>query len=78
MKTIPLKAYGSVIEAEIDKGLLRSHGVDSFVSADDCGGMRPDLAFIGKVRLMVAESDLGKAENILKRVGDLSNRQEAG
>ncbi len=76
METVAVKAYGSVIEAEIDRGLLGTHGIRSFVSADDCGGMRPDLAFIGKVRLLVDRSDVDRAERILKKVQELSDIKE--
>ncbi len=60
-----VKTYGSRMAAEIDKGLLESYKVASIVSTDDCGGMRPDLAFIGKVRLMVRDRDAEKARKIL-------------
>jgi hypothetical protein len=63
---ITIKTYGSRIEAEIDKGLLQSNSIKSLISADDCGGMRPHMAFTGGVSLMINEKDMDRAKDILK------------
>ena len=55
---------GSRIEAEIVVGLLQEHGISARVSADDAGGMRPDLAAQG-VRVLVEAEDALDARQIL-------------
>ena len=55
---------GSRIEAEIVVGLLEEHGIRARVSADDAGGMRPDLAVQG-VRVLVDAEDAADAQDII-------------
>lgn len=66
-KTNPviLRMCGSEYEAEADKSLLESYGIKSFISKDDCGGMRPYLQMTTGVKLIVREEDVGKANRIL-------------
>ncbi len=56
---------GSRIEAEIIVGLLEEHGIKARLSADDAGGMRPDLAVQG-VRVLVDAADAAEAQDILR------------
>ena len=56
-------------EAEIAKGLLTSSGIDCILSADDAGGLRPEIAFgRGGVHLLVKRKDLQEAKEMLKEV----------
>ena len=55
---------GSRIEAEMVVCLLEEHGIRAAVSADDAGGMRPDLAVQG-VRVLVAAEDAADARDVL-------------
>ncbi len=55
---------GSRIEAEVIAGLLHEHGIRATVSADDLGGLRPDLAGQG-VRVLVDHADLAEAQAII-------------
>jgi antitoxin component YwqK of YwqJK toxin-antitoxin module len=58
--------YFNRYEAEMAKGLLDEAGITSFISADDCGGMRPDIALgMGNFRVMVHRQDLSRAMDIL-------------
>jgi hypothetical protein len=51
-------------EAEVAQGLLASAGIDAWIAADDAGGAFP-FALSGGARVLVEESDLGAAVNIL-------------
>ena len=52
------------IDAEIAQGALEAAGIESMVSADDAGGMRPNLWLSG-VRLMVRDEDAKRAFEVL-------------
>ena len=61
-----VKNFADRLEAESAQSLLESNGITSFVDGDDCGGMVPNIAFVtGGFDLIVAESDLQKAEELL-------------
>jgi hypothetical protein len=50
----------------MEKNFLESEGIDAILSADDAGGMRPDLLWgTGGVRLLVRKEDTVKALQIL-------------
>ena len=65
-KIITLKIYSSVEKAEQARAKLDFGGIKSFVSTDDCGGMRPFLQLTNGVRLMVLEKDADSALKILE------------
>jgi hypothetical protein len=52
------------VEAEIAQGALEAAEIESIVSADDAGGMRPSL-WMGGVRLLVRAEDAERAGRIL-------------
>jgi hypothetical protein len=54
------------IEAEMARGALEAAEIESMVSADDAGGLRPHL-WMGGVRLLVRAEDVEQAEKILAR-----------
>jgi hypothetical protein len=61
-----VKTYNSRLEAELDKGLLDSQGIQAMISADDAGGMRPDLLWsTGGVRLLAKDEDADNARELL-------------
>ena len=65
------RVFTDKIEAELAKGMLESEGIESFISGDDAGGMRPDLlAGLGGAKLLVKEADLHKALEILSAYFD--------
>lgn len=74
--TICLKTYASRDEAEFDRAILEGAGIRAMVSADDCGGMRPHLAFTsGGVKLLVLSENLERAAELLKQSeGDKDSR----
>jgi hypothetical protein len=59
----------SRVEAELIVGMLRSNGLRAVVSADDVGGLEPQLQLQG-VRVLVAPSDEGLARQLLAASGD--------
>ena len=57
--------YTSTTEAEMAKGVLESCGIGALISADDCGGMEPQLQLIRGVRLMVLRENHERAKTAL-------------
>ena len=61
-----IKTCNNRIEAELDKSFLDSQGIQSMISADDAGGLRPDLLWAtGGVRLLVKQEDAERALEML-------------
>ncbi len=54
------------IAAELAQGALKAQGIDSMVSADDAGGVRPSL-WMGGVRLLVRAEDARRAKIIIAK-----------
>ncbi len=52
------------IEADMAKGILEGADIESMISADDAGGLRPHL-WMGGVRLLVRAEDAEQAIKIL-------------
>ena len=61
----------SRIEAELIVGLLRSHGLRARLSADDVGGLEPQLQMRG-VRVLVDRSDEAVARQLLAAADDIA------
>jgi Putative prokaryotic signal transducing protein len=59
----------SRIEAELIVGLLRSHGLRARLSADDVGGLEPQLQMRG-VRVLVDRSDEAVARQLIAAADD--------
>ncbi len=59
----------SRIEAELIVGMLRSNGLRAVLSADDVGGLEPQLQLQG-VRVLVPPSEEGLARELLAATGD--------
>ena len=62
--TVSVAVVGSRTEAELIAGVLRSHGVEATVSADDAGGQYPQMQSDG-VLVLVAPSDEALARQLL-------------
>ena len=67
--TVPVAVAGSRIEAELIAGMLRSNGLRAVVSADDAGGLEPQLQIEG-VRVLVPPSEEDSARQLLAAVPD--------
>jgi len=63
-----LGIYGSLTEAELVKSRLAAAGVESMVSADTGSSTIPTLAASEGVKVLVRESDLAEAYEILERM----------
>jgi hypothetical protein len=66
---VPVALAGSRVEAELIVGMLRSHGVRAVVSADDVGGLEPQLQLQG-VRVLVTPSDEAAARELIASGAD--------
>jgi hypothetical protein len=62
---VVLREFSSRGEAEIVRELLLTEGIQAFVISDDCGSVDPGLAFGRGVQLLVAESDLADAIQVI-------------
>jgi hypothetical protein len=64
-------------DAGLAQGLLTDRGIESIVSADDVGGLRPEIAFgRGAVHLLVKKSDLERAKEALRVLEEPINEKE--
>jgi len=61
---VPVAVVASRTEAELIVGMLRSNGLRAAVSADDAGGVEPQLQLQG-VRVLVAASDEAAARQLI-------------
>lgn len=66
MKTV--RIFEMRYEAEMARGLLLEQGIESMISADDCGGQLMGLSSLRKsgVKLLIREEDEEKAAEALK------------
>jgi hypothetical protein len=65
---IILKTYNTRMEAELVKGKLNLEGVDSFIEADDGGGIIPHLLNgTGFVKLKINKKYFKRATELLKK-----------
>ncbi len=66
VKLVPIGDFPNRIDAEVAQSALEAAEIDSFVSADDAGGVQPGLWMQG-VRLFVREQDMARAREVLSR-----------
>jgi hypothetical protein len=71
--TVPVAVVTSRTEAELIVGMLRNNNLKAAVSADDAGGLEPELQMQG-VRVLVAPSDEASARRLLAGAADTSRR----
>jgi len=66
LKTV--RVFEMRYEAEMAGGLLLEQGIESMISADDCGGQLMGLSSLRKsgVKLLIREEDEEKAMEVLK------------
>jgi hypothetical protein len=67
--SVAVAVVASRTEAELIVGLLRSHGLNAVLAADDAGGQHPHLQMDG-VYVLVPPSDEAAAREILSTTGD--------
>ena len=68
MDLVVLGTYGSTTEAEVVRARLEFNGIRSVVQADVASGMVPALAPVEGVRVLVRDSDLAEAYEVLERM----------
>lgn len=66
---VPVAVVASRTEAELIVGMLRSNGLRAVVSADDAGGVEPQLQLQG-VRVLVAASDEAVARQLIAEASE--------
>jgi hypothetical protein len=67
--SVPVALVSSRIEAELIVGMLRNNGLRAVVSADDAGGLEPQLQLQG-VRVLVTPSDEASVRRLLAAADD--------
>ena len=61
-----LQSFSTRTEAEMACDILKNNGITSMVKSDDCGGMRPALAFsTGGYIVYVEEKDYTSALQLI-------------
>jgi hypothetical protein len=74
---VQVSEYFDRASAEVMSSVLNGHGIPAKIMADDMGGMRPDFAFMGRIRLMVPSQNLEEARALLLDVNtDFSDQLE--
>jgi hypothetical protein len=63
----------SAVEAQIIVGLLESNGIAAALSADDAGGLEPQLQLTQGVRVLVAADDEQRARQLVAGADDGSS-----
>jgi len=66
---VPVAVVASRVEADLIVGLLRNNGLRAVVSADDAGGLEPQLQVYG-VRVLVPAADEAPARQVLAAAGE--------
>lgn len=54
------------MQAEVAKSALAANGIESWVAADDAGGMRPHMLYLVNVQLKVRAADENQSKKILQ------------
>ena len=61
-----IRTFSGRLEAEIARGVLEANDIRVALSADDMGGIRPELSFSLGVRLLVMEENAEEALSVLE------------
>lgn len=65
---IRLGTYRSRTEAELVRGRLEVNGIDAIIQADEAAGLYPQFEAARGVQVLVRDSDLAEAMEILERM----------
>ena len=69
-KLVEAVSVGSTVEAQLIVGMLDANGIDAIVSADDVGGLEPQLQLTGGVRVLVPVESLDEAQALIAEARD--------
>jgi hypothetical protein len=59
-------------EAEVARSFLDGHGIEAWVTSDDCGSVDPALGLVRGACLVVAGENAARAEELLDSSSDAS------
>lgn len=62
---VTIRTFVNEVEADLERSLLESAGIEGTLAADDCGGMRPSLTWAQGIKLVVRSGDGERAAAIL-------------
>jgi hypothetical protein len=66
---VPVGSFATTIEAQFNKGILESEGIDSIIANPDVlMAYQPDASSSSNISLLVRESDAEKAREILNSI----------
>jgi hypothetical protein len=74
---VEVDRFTSRIVADIVRARLEAAGIRAIVSADDCGGFRPELQFSLGASVLVAAHDLDRAREELAHDDSSNERDDA-
>ncbi len=74
---VEVDRFTSRVEADIVRWRLEAAGIRAIVSADDCGGFRPELLFSMGASVLVAADDLDRAREELAHDEPANERNDA-
>jgi len=66
MEPVQVGTFGSTFEADLAAAALRSAGIQARVLTDTAGGQEPQLAILGRVRILVPAADEEDARAFLE------------
>ncbi|MCM1163587.1 MAG: DUF2007 domain-containing protein [Muribaculaceae bacterium] len=70
MALVCIAEFNTPVEANIAKGMLSDHGIESVLDGSTILSVIPIPSSIGGVRMMVREEDAPEAERLLRQHGD--------
>jgi hypothetical protein len=62
---VTIRTFASELEAMVAKSVLDAAGIACMISADDCGGLRPQLSMTQGIKLIVKSADVKRVEQFL-------------
>jgi hypothetical protein len=74
---VPVGSFTNTMEAQFNKGILESEGIDSIIANPDVlVAYQPDASSTGNIALLVRESDAEKALEILNSIDKNINEDD--
>lgn len=73
MELVAIRTFLNHIDADLAKGALHAAGIESMISTDDLGGLRPHLSMSNGVRLLVRPDDVEQAESLLSATAHIGD-----
>ena len=62
---VTIRTFANEVEANLAKSPRQAAGIDSTLTRDDCGGMRPSLTWAQGIKLVVRSGDAERAAAVL-------------